>query len=119
MAQPSAPKVPRRELVVEDPRVEGKLRDKRVYIAYRRREDMERDPWFPGNIFHVKYKGEELGEAQVILPEALRLEDLSVYDAMVTGLKDVKELREFVAGAVKLDPRDEKAGFYKILFRWL
>lgn len=119
MAQPAPPSPPQREVVIDDGRLERKLKDKRVYIAYRRREEMERDPWFPGNIFHVKYKAESLGEAQVILPEAIRLEDLTVYDALVTGLKDVEELRSFVARAVRVDQSDPKAGFYKILFRWL
>jgi hypothetical protein len=53
-----------------------------------------------------------------VLPEAVRLEDLTVYDAMVTGLKSVEELRAFVSGALRLDP-DPKAGLIKILYRWL
>ncbi len=109
---------PPRIAVYEDPRMEGTLRDRRVYLAFRRKEEMEKDPWFPGNIFQVKYRDELLGEAQVVLPEAVRLEDLTVYDAMVTGLKSVEELRSFVSGALRLDP-DPKAGLIKILYRWL
>ncbi len=113
----AAPRPPR-IAVYEDPRMEGTLRDRRVYLAFRRKEEMEKDPWFPGNIFQVKYRDELLGEAQVVLPEAVRLEDLTVYDAMVTGLKSVEELRSFVSGALRLDP-DPKAGLIKILYRWL
>jgi hypothetical protein len=114
-----AAKTPLREFVVEDPKLEAMLRDKRSYIAYRRKEDMEREPWFPGNIFHVRFAEETIGEAQVILPEAIRFEDLTIYDAMVTGFQDVEQLRDFVAGTLKLDSKEPKQGFYKILYRWL
>lgn len=115
----SAPSQPQRAYAYRQPIDEEKLRKQRIYYAYRGKEEQEKQPWFPGNIFDVRYGDEPLGEAQVILVEALRLQDLTEYDAILTGFPDEDELRKAVAQWLDFDPEDEKQGFYKILHRWL
>lgn len=110
---------PKREYVFRPPIDEEKLHSQRVYYAYRSKEEMEKDRWFPGNIFDVKYGDESLGEAQVILVEAEKVEDLTIYDAMLTGFSTQEELKDAVIQWFDLKGNVEKEGFLKVLYRWL
>ncbi len=113
------PEKPAREYVYRPPIEEEKLREQRVYYAYRSKEEAEKEMWFPGNIFHVYLGEEELAEAQVVLVEAQKVEDLTVYDALLTGFQSQEELRDAVVSWFGFQGNVEKQGFYKVLFRWL
>ncbi|MCJ2519577.1 MAG: hypothetical protein LN412_01335 [Candidatus Thermoplasmatota archaeon] len=80
---------------------------------------MERDAWFPGNIFNVKLDDKVLGEAQVILVEAQKVEDLTIYDALLTGFQTAEELKDAVIDWFDFKGNVEKQGFLKVLYRWL
>ncbi len=80
---------------------------------------MERDAWFPGNIFNIRLGDETLGEGQVILVEAQKVEDLTVYDALLTGFQTLEELKEAIVRWFDFKGGVEKQGFFKVLFRWL
>lgn len=113
------PGKPKREYTFRAPINEERLKDKLLYYAYRSKEEMEREAWFPGNIFSVVYGDEELGEAQVILVEAQKVEDLTVYDALLTGFQTVDDLRDAVVQWFDFKGNVEKHGFFKVLYRWL
>lgn len=115
----SSPSKAKREYAFQQPINEEKLEKQRIYYVYRAKGEQEAQPWFPGNIFDLKYQGDGLGEAQVVLVEAMRFEDLTEYDAILTGFEDEEALRGAVGTWLGLDPLDPKAGFYKVLFRWL
>ncbi len=80
---------------------------------------MDRDAWFPGNIFNIWLGDEVLGEAQVILVEAQKVEDLTVYDALLTGFQTLEELRDAIVDWFGFKGSVEKQGFFKVLYRWL
>lgn len=113
------PEKPAREHVYRPPIDEERLRNQRVYYAYRGKEEAEKQMWFPGNIFHVKLGDELLSEAQVVLVEAVKVEDLTVYDALLTGFQSAEELKEAVVSWLGFQGNVEKQGFYKVLFRWI
>lgn len=110
---------PERVYAFQPPINEEKLEKQHIYYVFRGKEDQENQPWFPGNLFDLEYDGESLGEAQVVLVEAQRLEDLTEYDAILTGFEDEDALRQAVADWLGFKPEDQKQGFYKVLFRWL
>ncbi|MFQ5946887.1 MAG: hypothetical protein ACE5NC_11700 [Anaerolineae bacterium] len=110
---------PSREFHYRAPINEERLREKLLYYAYRSKEEMEGDTWFPGNIFHIHYGNDVVGEAQVILVEAHKVEDLTVYDALLTGFQTLEELQDAVVQWFDFKGNIEKQGFFKVLFRWL
>ncbi|MFQ5837811.1 MAG: hypothetical protein ACE5HJ_03405 [Thermoplasmata archaeon] len=110
---------PAREYVYHGPINEEKLREKLTYYAYRDKTQMEKDAWFPGNIFNIKLDDEVLGEAQVILVEAQKVEDLTVYDALLTGFQTLEELKDAIVQWFRFKGSVDKQGFFKILYRWL
>lgn len=115
----ASPNPPKKSYVYQAPVNEKKLRQQLVYYVYRGKEEAEKEPWFPGNLFDVKLGEESLGEAQVILVEAQRTEDLTEYDARLTGFEDEEELREAVRAWLGFQGDARKEGFFKVLFRWL
>ncbi|MFQ6013777.1 MAG: hypothetical protein ACE5LS_09125, partial [Thermoplasmata archaeon] len=63
---------------------------------------------------------ERLGEAQVILVEAQRLEDLTQYDSLLTGFgEDTEELRAAIRSWLGFQGEAGKEGFFKVLYRWI
>ncbi len=118
MATEGKPK-PKREYTFRVPINEERLREKLLYYAYRSKEEMEREAWFPGNIFNINYGRDIIGEAQVILVEAQKVEDLTVYDALLTGFQTLEELRAAVIQWFDFKGNVEKQGFFKVLYRWL
>ncbi|MFQ5908748.1 MAG: hypothetical protein ACE5JE_08005 [Thermoplasmata archaeon] len=115
-----APGTAKRSYAYEPPVNEEKLREQYVYYLYRGKEEAEREPWFPGNLFDVKLGEESLGEAQVILVEAQRLEDLTQYDSLLTGFgEDVTELQDAVRSWLGFRGEAKKEGFFKVLYRWI
>jgi hypothetical protein len=115
----AAPSKPEREYVFHRPINEEKLRKKLIYYAFRNKEQMEKDAWFPGNIFNIKFDDELLGEAQVILVDAQKVEDLTVYDAILTGFETLDKLKDAIIQWFDFKGNVEKQGFFKILYRWL
>ncbi len=109
----------RREYAYQSPINEERLKEKLIYYAYRDKEEMEKNAWFPGNIFNIKLGDDVLGEAQVILVEAQKVEDLTIYDALLTGFKTLEELREAVVKWFDFKGNVDKQGFFKVLYRWL
>ncbi len=115
-----APGQVKRSYTYQPPINEEQLRKQRVYYVYRGKGEADKEPWFPGNLFDVQVGDERLGEAQVILVEAQRLEDLTQYDAMLTGFgEEVEELRKAIRLWLGFRGEAKKEGFFKVLFRWL
>lgn len=115
-----APGQVKRSYTYQPPINEEKLRKQLVYYVYRGKGEADKEPWFPGNLFDVQVGDERLGEAQVILVEAQRLEDLTQYDAMLTGFgEEVEELRKAIRLWLGFRGEAKKEGFFKVLFRWL
>ncbi len=113
------PGKPKREYTFRAPINEERLRAKLLYYAYRSKEEMEKEAWFPGNIFYIVYGDEVVGEAQVILVEAQKVEDLTVYDALLTGFQTLENLKDAVVQWFDFRGNVEKHGFFKVLYRWL
>ncbi|MDX1535134.1 MAG: hypothetical protein R3291_05895 [Thermoplasmata archaeon] len=110
----------RREYVFAPPINEEKLRKQLIYYLYRSKDEASAQPWFPGNLFDLKLGDEALGEAQVILVEAQRLEDLTQYDALLTGFEEnVEDLRNAVRSWLGFKGEAKKEGFFKVLYRWI
>ncbi len=115
-----APGLAKKSYAYQPPIDEEKLRKQLVYYVYRGKEEADKEPWFPGNLFDVQLEEDQLGEAQVILVEAQRLEDLTQYDAMLTGFgEDVEELRNAIRSWLGFRGEAKKEGFFKVLYRWL
>jgi hypothetical protein len=112
--------LPPKTIVISYPGAEEKLRKQYVYQVYLSSEERERLNLVPGNRLVVRFQDEVVGEGQAILVEKTTIEKLSPYDAMSAGYENAETQRTHLLSTVlKGAKKQEKAEFWKILFRWM
>jgi len=118
MIPPNA--LPPKTIVVSYPGAEEKIRKQYVYQVYLSPEERDRMNLVPGNRLVVKFKDEVVGEGQAILVEKTTIERLSLYDAMSAGYENAETQRTHILATVLREAKkQEKAEFWKVLFRWM
>ncbi len=106
-------------LAIDEPELGEKVKQQLVWQVFRPPEEVESQMLFFPAKLAITHGGDPVGEAQIILSELWEIEDLSKYDAIVSGYETreayLESLKKYFPKAKKL----ERAAGYKILFRWL
>ena len=111
---------PPKNLVFVHPSQEPKLREQFVYQGYVSCDEQARQRIINGNRLVIKFKDEVIGEGQINLIEKTSLENLSAYDAILSGLENVEALRKHVVETVlRGERKPAQVEFFRVLFRWL
>jgi len=123
MARPAADVPPWAEppktIVYHDDALRERLNEKLVYQAYVTGEDWTKRKFYPGNKLIIKLKDEVVGEAQIVLVEAVPMGTLTRHDATVSGYKEVEDLVIALQKELPTERKWEKTEVYKILYRWI
>jgi hypothetical protein len=65
------------------------------------------------------FRRASVGEAQIVLVEAVPMGTLTRHDATVSGYKEVEDLVIALQKELPTERKWEKTEVYKILYRWL
>jgi hypothetical protein len=106
-------------LAIDEPELGEKLEKQLVWQVFLPPEQVESGMLFFPAKLAVTHRGTPVGEAQIILSERWEVEDLTKYDAIVSGYDSLEEYLESLKRHFPKAKRIERAEGYKILFRWL